>query len=419
MSMDMVRRTNWICFGLLIATLIVGCRDADSAREGLDEGGHGEAEEAKGPHGGRLLTSGDFQLELAIFEWGTAPEYRVWATSEGRTVSPEEIALEVSLTRLGGGVDRFSFLPKGDFLKSNEIVAEPHSFEVAVAVEFASKKHDWQFENFEGRTRIARQMAEDLGVETAVAGPVVLEDTINVYGRVRANPERTHVIRARYEGVVHAIHARIGDTVRKGEKILVIESDDSLNRYTIVAPLAGIITQRDANAGEHTGGRDLLTITDTSSNWVDLSIFPSDRPRVKVGNSVSIVPSMGGMTVDGEISFISRAADEHNQSVVARVVLDGVKGNLLPGAFVTAVVEVGERKVPLAVERIGLQSFRDFRVVYARVGDVYEVRMLELGHIGGEHAEVLEGIEPGTVYVTENSHLIKADIEKSGASHDH
>ncbi len=36
-----------------------------------------------------------------------------------------------------------------------------------------------------------------------------------------------------------------------------------------------------------------------------------------------------------------------------------------------------------------------------------------------ENVEVLGGLEPGTEYVTGNSYLIKADIEKSGASHDH
>ncbi len=37
-------------------------------------------------------------------------------------------------------------------------------------------------------------------------------------------------------------------------------------------------------------------------------------------------------------------------------------------------MNVGEYQVPLAVNRIGFQTFRDFRVVYARVGDIYEVR---------------------------------------------
>jgi cobalt-zinc-cadmium efflux system membrane fusion protein len=70
-------------------------------------------------------------------------------------------------------------------------------------------------------------------------------------------------------------------------------------------------------------------------------------------------------------------------------------------------------------KKIGLQGFRDFTVVYAKVGDQYEVRMLELGREDSQWIEVLGGIEVGTTYVTENSYIIKADIEKSGASHDH
>jgi cobalt-zinc-cadmium efflux system membrane fusion protein len=87
--------------------------------------------------------------------------------------------------------------------------------------------------------------------------------------------------------------------------------------------------------------------------------------------------------------------------------------------FVSAQIEVDTFEVPLAVKRIGLQSFRDFTVVYAKVGEEYEVRMLELGREAGEWIEVLGGIDLGTVYVTDNSYIIKADIEKSGASHDH
>jgi cobalt-zinc-cadmium efflux system membrane fusion protein len=45
--------------------------------------------------------------------------------------------------------------------------------------------------------------------------------------------------------------------------------------------------------------------------------------------------------------------------------------------------------------------------------------MLELGRGDSDWVEVLDGLEPGEIYVTGNSYLIKADIEKSGATHDH
>jgi cobalt-zinc-cadmium efflux system membrane fusion protein len=58
-------------------------------------------------------------------------------------------------------------------------------------------------------------------------------------------------------------------------------------------------------------------------------------------------------------------------------------------------------------------------VVFAKYGNTFEVRMVELGESNGEYVEVLSGIKPGTEYVTENSFLLKADVLKDGASHDH
>ena len=75
--------------------------------------------------------------------------------------------------------------------------------------------------------------------------------------------------------------------------------------------------------------------------------------------------------------------------------------------------------MPLAVRQSALQTFRDWTVVFERVGDDYEVRPLTTGRSDGEWVEVLEGLDAGAQYVTKGSYLIKADIEKSGASHDH
>ena len=110
---------------------------------------------------------------------------------------------------------------------------------------------------------------------------------------------------------------------------------------------------------------------------------------------------------------------QSDQSRLWLATLDNAEGLLAAGMKINARIETETRDVALAVKRSGLQAFRDFTVVYAKVGDEYEVRMLELGQAAGEWVEVLGGLEPGTEYVSENSYIIKADIEKSGASHDH
>jgi cobalt-zinc-cadmium efflux system membrane fusion protein len=377
-----------------------------------------EPEPEKGPHRGRLLKDGDFTLELSIFETGVPPEFRVWVSEQDQPVKPNDVDLTVKLIRLGDRVDTIGFKPQDDFLRGDTVIYEPHSFVVSIEAVYNGKTHHWQYDNFEGRTKIGAEVAKAFGLETLIAGPVVLQETVTLYGRIMTNTERVREVSARFDGVIQSVTPSLGDTVREGLTLAKVESNESLNSYTIKAPIGGVITQRDANPGEQTSGRQLFTITDTSSVWVDLSVFPADRARVIAGAPVTITAAIDGQPVESTIARVNVQA-EANQSVTARVVLDNPDGRFLPGTYVTAEVTVGTHPVPLAVKRTGLQAFRDFTVVYAQIGDEYEVRMLELGRQDREWIEVLGGLDPGTRYVSENSYLVKADIEKSGASHDH
>ena len=144
---------------------------------------------------------------------------------------------------------------------------------------------------------------------------------------------------------------------------------------------------------------------------------------MRVGQSVALKAVDAQGEASGTIVRIAPAEGAAHGTLsgvyTARVAIDNRDGQWTPGLFVRADIHIGETPVPLAVKRSGLQAFRDFTVVFAQVGDTYEVRMLELGRQDGTWIEVLGGLEPGTRYVAANSYLIKADIEKSGASHDH
>jgi len=410
-----------ILYLTLLSILLTACGGGSSETDAGAKVAHGmeaEPEPEKGPHRGRLLTDGDFTLELSIFETGVPPEFRVWVTEQDQPVKPDDVDLTVKLIRLGDRVDTIGFKPQDDFLRGDTVIYEPHSFVVSIEAVHNGKTHSWQYDNFEGRTKISAEVAEAFGLEPLVAGPAVLKETVTVYGRIMTNTERVREVSARFDGVIQSVTPSIGDSVSEGQPLATIESNESLKSYTIKAPIGGVITQRDANPGEQTGGRQLFTITDTSSVWVDLAVFPADRARVTAGAPVTITAATGGQPVESTIARVNVQA-EANQSVKARVVLDNPDGRFLPGTYVTAEVTVGTHPVPLAVKRTGLQAFRDFTVVYAQIGDEYEVRMLELGRQDREWVEVLGGLDPGTRYVSENSYLVKADIEKSGASHDH
>ena len=417
----MNRLSNFFVLVFALAIAVAGCTRVDDAQQAQGADGHGgaaEAEPVKGPHRGRMLTDGDFALELAIFETGVPPEFRVWVTDSGAPVRAGDVSLHVTLTRLGDIKDEIGFAAQDDFLRGDMVIYEPHSFVVSIEASYQGQTHRWAYDNFEGRTRIAADVAEASGMSVEDAGPAIIREGVTVYGRVVSDPENVSHVSARFDGVIRAVRASIGEVVEKGQTLAVVEANDSLNNYTITAPISGTVIDRHANPGETTDGRSLFTIVDTSSVWAELAVFPSDRSRVKVGVPVTVRTAIGDISIDGEIALLSPVAGA-NQSVTARVRLDNTEGLLAAGMYLTGEIEVAQYDVPLAVKRSGLQAFRDFTVVYALIGDEYEVRMLDLGRQDATWVEVLGGLEVGTTYVTTNSYVVKADIEKSGASHDH
>ncbi len=384
---------------------------APAAEQAMDE-------PADGPNGGRLLADGDFSLELAIVESGVPAEYRAWAAAAGRPLDPREVELTVTIERLGGATERIEFVPTGAYLRGDRTLVEPHSFDVQVTARHAGATHAWTFESYEGRTTIPADVAAAAGIVTAVAGPGTIRDELRLYGVIVPDRTRVREVQARFPGAIRSVARTIGDTVQAGDALAVVESNESLQTYTVTAPIAGVITARSAAAGEQAGAEPLFQIADLSTVWAELDVFTRDRARVQPGQAAAVVGA-GGARATGAIDYVAPIGDRDSQSVTVRVVLDNAAAAWIPGQFVEAMITVGAAQVDLAVPLAALQTFRDFDVVFARFGDTYEVRMLDLGRRDAERAEVREGLAPGTEYVVANSYLVKADIEKSGASHDH
>jgi len=381
------------------------------------EDGREEAEAPqKGPHGGRLLEDGPIAVELAIFEKGVPPEYHVWITRNGQPFVPQSASLTVELTRLGGQVDRFSFTPKDDYLLGSGVVAEPHSFDVKVTATIDGSTHVWEFDSYEGRVQLSADTAEKAGITTALASSGELHQTKRLYGKIIADSQRVSHVRARFPGVITQVHTSLGNTVKAGQALVEIESNESLKRYSITAPLSGVVIEKHANVGEFSGDQALMTLANFDQVWMELSVFSQDAALIKPGQTVKI--RRDNDFIEGRIAYMTPVQGDAPY-LIARIPLDNGKGEWTPGTFAEAEVVVGTIKAALLVDNRGLQRFRDWQVVFIQVGDTNEIRPLELGRTDGYFTEVLEGLQAGDRYVVENSYLLKADLEKSGASHDH
>lgn len=404
---------------LALASLLSACGQPASSE--AEHGSEAAAEEfERGPHRGRMLRDGDLAVEVTIFEDGVEPQFRVFPYLKDKPVAPGDISLTMELTRLGGRVDKFAFTPVEDYLLGAGVVREPHSFDVKVSASRSGSSHQWTYASYEGRTTIEPAQADAAGVKVEAAGPVEIEETIAMSGRVELQPQGRAEVKAWYPGRIVSMTRSIGDRVRKGETLASVTSAESLQTYAIPAPISGVIMERNANVGDVAGEAPLFVIADATKLHAEFFVYPRDAERLRAGQKISVRNLSGATNVISTIEAVLPTADMLTQTVIAHVELpnpDGVTWR--PGQAVEGEAVVGSHKALLAVRTPALQRFRDFTVVYARVNDTYEVRMLELGRRSPEWAEVLSGLQPGEVYVSENAYLIRADVEKSGASHDH
>jgi cobalt-zinc-cadmium efflux system membrane fusion protein len=194
----------------------------------------------------------------------------------------------------------------------------------------------------------------------------------------------------------------------------------ALTRYEIRAPINGVVVEKHLSLGEAVqGDAKIFVIADLSTVWVDMTVAARDIGAVKTGQKADIQATAFAAQGSGTISYVGALVGEATRAATARVVLPNPDGVWRPGLQVKVQLVTGSVEVPVAVAAEAIQSVRDWTVVFGRYGNELEARPLELGRSDGKFIEVVSGLNAGEMYAATNSFLIKADLEKSGASHDH
>lgn len=268
----------------------------------------------------------------------------------------------------------------------------------------------------EGVIELTPEQAQTNGIGIRQAGPGLLQQTVLLYGKTVPDPEQVSHVSARYPGQIQHIGASLGDTVEAGAVVAVIEASSSLQTYQVLAPIGGTVVDKHANPGEITGEEPLLTIANYSRMWVALSVFPADTLQVRPGQEVRITANR--LSTRSEIRYLN-PGEAGSPTITARVPLSNAGLAWTPGLLVEGHVTVAETEVDVLIENRALQTFEGRQGVFVKEDSRYEFTPLVLGESNGHFTAVLDGLDPGDMYVVENSYLLKADLEKSGATHAH
>lgn len=182
-------------------------------------------------------------------------------------------------------------------------------------------------------------------------------------------------------------------------------------RYTLSAPIAGVVVRRPAIVGMlATESTSLATVADTSVMWAVCEVSERDAARLVLGQRMRVsVPGIDAALV-GDITWIGAEVDPRTRTVSARAALDNADGRLRANQFATAAIETAARQAAVSVPRSAIQRVGERSVVFVRTAKgVFEPRVVRVGE-GGEVVQIEGRIRDGDSVVTTGAVLLRTEI---------
>jgi cobalt-zinc-cadmium efflux system membrane fusion protein len=271
--------------------------------------------------------------------------------------------------------------------------------------------------------QLTAELISKVGIEIREAEGGTLAKTAVFPAEIKLNRDRTAAVSPRYSSIVRQVFAEIGDKVRKDDVLASLENRETMAVYTLSAPQDGVIIGKDLAPGETAGDdRVLFEITDLSSVWADISIFPKYQHLVRKGMPVEFTAHDGHST-KGVVKYISPLVSHETRTFTARCILEGAGEDFTPGAFVRARITVETEDASVVVPRAAVQTIDGEKVIFVPGEQGFLPAVVTLGLADEHQVEIVSGLQPGGRYVAVGAFTLKAQMATSGmdphAGHGH
>ena len=310
--------------------------------------------------------------------------------------------------------------------------------------------------------KVAPQLAQNLGVRTAVAQKGRLAKSVDVVGTVAFDERAVTVVQTRTAGFVEQLLVRAPlDPVHKGqplarlfvpewagsqqeylalkgsavegaqelaraarnrllllgmteEQVQAVDREGKpVTRVTIVSPSDGVVGELAAREGMNVmAGAMLFRINGLATVWVNLDVPEAMAGSIRPGATLAAtVPAYPGETFKGHVSAVLPEVNATTRTVRARVELANPGAKLKPGMFATVKVDPTARTTDVVIvpsEAVIVTGERSVVIVDRGEGR-YEPVKVKMGAEEGGRTEILEGLAGGERVVASGQFLIDSE----------
>jgi multidrug efflux pump subunit AcrA (membrane-fusion protein) len=259
-----------------------------------------------------------------------------------------------------------------------------------------------------GPVRLSAAQQAAVGLKTATAEARPMATLLKLNGEVQLLPDRQADVSLRISGQVKELSANVGDSVRRGQRLALVQTrlvGDPPPTVPITAPIDGVVDARDAVRGEAVEpNTKLFHLSDRSQMLVVAKVYEEDLGKVKPGQEARIrLLAYPDEVLAGKVTRIDPNLDPASRTVKVSVALANPQGLLKPNMFATVGVVQRRDEAALTIPNGAIIEAQGEKFVFVRDGDTFNRVEVSVGASDDQYSEITDGLVPGDEVVTQGN----------------
>lgn len=252
----------------------------------------------------------------------------------------------------------------------------------------------------------------NLDIKTSAAELKPLAEMLVMPAFVSLSPEKRALITTRFTGVVREIRVKVGEPVRKGQELVIVEPITAASPLiTFKSPIDGVLIRQETALGQPVSAETvLMEVGDMTEVLVQGAVYETpDIARVAVGQKAKVeIGIYPGQAFEGTVEKIDAGPQTESRALFVYARLPNPGQVLRANLRGTLAVELagGEKPVVVVPSSAVLEN-NGTAFLFVRNGENFERREVQLGLRAGNETVIASGVFPDEQVVTQGNYQLQ------------
>ena len=200
----------------------------------------------------------------------------------------------------------------------------------------------------------------------------------------------------------------------------------SNGRYILKAPISGVISKKDLVIGENVqSASQLFTIDQLDQLWLEFIVPNAEIVGLSPNQKIEFNSLQTDKIYKAVIQTLNIEADAQTGRLQVRAKVQSSTAELRPNLMVNVLLQQHSDSTALRILQSAVQNVDGKNVIFVATQQGQQVEFhptsIKLGQSSkdSQYIEVLSGLNQGQKYAAQGSFLLKSELEKGEASHEH